>query len=192
MSKKKPNSTLTALVTDSAYHPDAFEFLREGLDYTVNKTHGSKADVVRNVLRWLQEHQAELSQLPSLLSRGEIPDFIVAMIREMGDLEEATDQLNLHVSGEELCHGLRDLAMENWGLLAQSVLHHWGIRSTKDFGKMVFELVDRGLLAKQPDDSIDDFNDVYDFDSAFNDSFRIDIRSNANSRTRKSGETEED
>lgn len=178
MAKKKTATVIAKSRLPAPYHPEAFEFLREGLDFTVKKTHGEKADVVRHILRWLQEHQAELSQLPSLLSRGEIPGFIVSMIQELGDLQEATDQLNLHVSGEELCWGLRDLAVQNWGLMAPAVLQNWGIRSTRDFGKMVFSLIDQGLLAKQPDDSIEDFDNVFDFDTAFGDLYRIDMEAN--------------
>jgi uncharacterized repeat protein (TIGR04138 family) len=68
-----------------------------------------------------------------------------------------------------------DLALEQWGLLAPVVLRHWGIRSTKDFGRMVFALVDHGLLQKQPDDDIRDFENVYDFETAFVKSYKIDL-----------------
>ena len=194
MSKKKPITSPSPATTavDSPYHPQAFEFLRQGLDYTVRKTHGDRADVVRGILHWLQEHQAELSQLPVLLSRGEIPPVIVNMIRQIGDLEAAADHLNLHVSGEDLCWGLHDLAVENWGLMAAVVLRHWGIRTTRDFGKMVFSLVDQGLLAKQPEDDIEDFSDVYDFGKAFDQSYKIDLAANAKPGRRASESKNED
>lgn len=72
-----------------------------------------------------------------------------------------------HVSGRELCLGLRDYAGRQFGMLAREVFRHWRIRSTEDFGRIVFAMVDAGLLRKSEDDSIDDFIGVYDFDEAF-------------------------
>lgn len=80
-----------------------------------------------------------------------------------------------HVSGSDLCCGLRDLAVERWGPLARLVLSRWGIRSTRDFGEMVFLLVRIGMLGKQDSDQIEDFDDVYDFDEAFG-AYAIPIR----------------
>ncbi len=72
-----------------------------------------------------------------------------------------------HVSGQQLCMGLRSLAMQNYGLLAPTVLRGWGVRSTEDFGKIVYAMVDAGLLRTSENDSLDDFRGVYDFDEAF-------------------------
>jgi len=68
-----------------------------------------------------------------------------------------------HVSGEQLCYGLRELALKRWGMMARSVLAHWGIKTTRDFGEIVFLLVANGWMQKEPDDRIEDFNEVYDF-----------------------------
>ncbi|MFO0839648.1 MAG: Minf_1886 family protein [Phycisphaerae bacterium] len=72
-----------------------------------------------------------------------------------------------HVSGAQLCQGLRDLAIRQWGPLALDVLQRWGVRRTRDFGEMVFLLVSVGFLGKQDEDRIEDFDDVYDFSEAF-------------------------
>lgn len=72
-----------------------------------------------------------------------------------------------HVSGAELALAVRDHARERFGLLALTVLQHWGIRETRDIGRMVFTLVDVGLLVTQPGDRIEDFADVYGFSEAF-------------------------
>ena len=72
----------------------------------------------------------------------------------------------LHVSGRQLCEGLRDLAHQRWGALARTVLNCWNIHRTRDFGEMVFLLVRLGQLGRQPSDSIEDFDDVYDLRSA--------------------------
>lgn len=72
-----------------------------------------------------------------------------------------------HVTGQQLCHGLRDLALKTWGALAQTVLNGWNIRRTRDFGEMVFLLIALELMRKQDSDCIEDFDEVYDFDDAF-------------------------
>jgi len=72
-----------------------------------------------------------------------------------------------HITGRELAEGCRDLAIDRWGLMARSVLEYWGIRSTRDLGAIVFALVECGVLVKQDNDSLDDFDSVYDFRTAF-------------------------
>lgn len=72
-----------------------------------------------------------------------------------------------HVSGQALCHGLRDLAISRWGAMALTVLYSWNIRSTRDFGEMVFLLIEHELMGKQDSDRIEDFDEVYDFNQEF-------------------------
>ena len=72
-----------------------------------------------------------------------------------------------HMKGQELCIGLRDFAIERWGLMAPAVLRHWQIQRTEDFGRIVFVLVNEGTLSKTDDDSLADFRGVYDLVEAF-------------------------
>jgi uncharacterized repeat protein (TIGR04138 family) len=72
-----------------------------------------------------------------------------------------------HVNGRDLCLGLRDLAVRRYGLLAPTVLRSWGVRTTADFGVIVYTLIDRQELKPSDDDRFDDFVDVYQFDEAF-------------------------
>jgi len=72
-----------------------------------------------------------------------------------------------HISGKEFCEGIRRYAIDQFGPLARTVLEYWGIKETLDFGKLVFALVDVGLMRKTEEDSLDDFKNVYDFDAAF-------------------------
>ncbi len=76
-----------------------------------------------------------------------------------------------HVTGQELARACRDHALEQYGLMAQQVLSHWGIRRTGDIGRIVFALVEVGLLITQPDDRVEDFHAVYDFDQVFSESY---------------------
>ena len=79
----------------------------------------------------------------------------------------------LHVSGQELCQGLREFALSQWGMLARTVLVRWNITSTWDFGRIVFAMVEHGLMQKTDDDTIDDFRNVFDFRTGFDAHYRI-------------------
>jgi len=72
-----------------------------------------------------------------------------------------------HLTGEELAHACREFALEQYGLLARTVLEHWGVRSTADFGAIVYALIDAGLLVRREEDREEDFHDVYAFSDAF-------------------------
>ena len=72
-----------------------------------------------------------------------------------------------HVSGQQICDALRELATERWGMMGKTVLGKWNIRETIDFGNMVYLMIDHGFMHKTEDDSLEDFHDVFDFDKAF-------------------------
>ncbi len=78
-----------------------------------------------------------------------------------------------HVSGQTLCDGLRKLAVEKWGRLALVVLESWGVKSTHDLGEIVFLMIKHKWMSAQPTDSIDDFDDVYSFQTVFKDKFEF-------------------
>ncbi len=65
------------------------------------------------------------------------------------------------------------MALERWGLMASEVLRRWGISETRDIGRMVFGLVESSLMKKQPTDRLEDFDDVFAFEDAFDRSFKI-------------------
>ena len=77
-----------------------------------------------------------------------------------------------HLSGAELAWACRDFALEQFGLLAPTVLRHWGVQRTADLGTIVFALIDAGLLARQPSDKLEDFDRVYEFGEAFGAGYR--------------------
>jgi uncharacterized repeat protein (TIGR04138 family) len=123
---------LEEIVEEVGLYPiEAYEFVHNGLGYTVNKLHGNKKD----------------------------------------------PKASRHVSGRDLCDGLREYALAKWGLMARTVLGRWNIRKTYDFGRIVFAMVDNGLMQKTDDDSIEDFRDVFDFKTAFDAGYRIEMRS---------------
>lgn len=110
-----------------AYPPEAYDFVQQGLSYTVQLVHGPAAK----------------------------------------------PRANRHVTGQDLCEGIRAYALDQYGMLARSVLRHWNIEGTLDFGRIVFALIEAGQMQKTDDDTIEDFRDVYDFRAAFELEYRI-------------------
>jgi len=72
-----------------------------------------------------------------------------------------------HVSGSELLDGIRRFSLEQFGPITHTVLTKWGIKECIDFGNIVFNLVEEGILGKTDQDRVDDFSDGYDFHTAF-------------------------
>jgi uncharacterized repeat protein (TIGR04138 family) len=123
--------TLADVVDEVGLYPiEAYEFIQQGLGYTVNKIHGEKKD----------------------------------------------PRTSRHVGGRDLCEGLREFALMKWGLLARTVLGRWNIRKTYDFGRIVFALVDNGWMQKTDEDDVEDFRDVFDFKTAFEAGYRIEMK----------------
>jgi uncharacterized repeat protein (TIGR04138 family) len=111
------------------------------------------------------------ARLKAIASRIGYPPDAVAFLyaglsRAQREVEmDAGDQR--HVSAAQLCYALRDLARETYRELAKPVLAEWGIHSTGDFGRMVYALVDAGLMSTNAEDAREGFDDVFDFDTAF-------------------------
>jgi uncharacterized repeat protein (TIGR04138 family) len=85
-----------------------------------------------------------------------------ALQRQMMELD-----VPRHITGPELASSVRVLALKRYGLLARTVLEHWGVSATSDLGKIVFLLVDHGVLTKQDTDSPDDFDELFSFERVF-------------------------
>lgn len=82
-------------------------------------------------------------------------------------ISRASQEKIRHVSGKELLDGIRQFALKEFGPMAATVLEEWGIRGCADFGEIVFNMVDAGLLARTEQDTRQDFHDGYDFTTAF-------------------------
>jgi uncharacterized repeat protein (TIGR04138 family) len=86
---------------------------------------------------------------------------------------EESDEPQRHVTGQELCHAIREYALQQYGYMAKTVLNSWGVCNTGDFGEIVFNLIGIGHMRKTPTDRREDFDDVYDFDTALEQEYRI-------------------
>jgi uncharacterized repeat protein (TIGR04138 family) len=72
-----------------------------------------------------------------------------------------------HVTGQELLDGIRQFALEQFGPMTLTVFEEWGVRNCGDFGEIVFNMLEIGLLAKTEKDTRADFQGGYDFEDAF-------------------------
>jgi uncharacterized repeat protein (TIGR04138 family) len=78
-----------------------------------------------------------------------------------------------HVTGQELCEAIRRYALEQYGYMAKTVLNSWGLHTTNDFGEVVFNLIRIKQMRKTPSDTRVDFDNIFDFDVAFKQEFKI-------------------
>jgi uncharacterized repeat protein (TIGR04138 family) len=93
--------------------------------------------------------------------------------RERQEIEEEAPR---HISGQELSWGLAKAAQKRWGRLAAMVLSSWNLNTTRDFGEIVYLMIDSGWMTSQETDTIEDFDDVFDFSEVFEKQYTIEIR----------------
>jgi uncharacterized repeat protein (TIGR04138 family) len=85
--------------------------------------------------------------------------------------EESDPDEERHVTGQQLCEAIRQYAIQQYGMLSKNVLNEWGVRSTADFGEIVFNLIEIGQMKKTDSDRREDFENVFDFDTGLRDAF---------------------
>jgi uncharacterized repeat protein (TIGR04138 family) len=123
------------LAEDKRYKLDAYQFIRESLQYA-------------------HEH----------------------MIGELTEDESGEKTGPRHVTGQQLCEACRLYGMEQYGYLTKMVLGNWGIKSTSDFGDLVYNLIRIEQMRKSESDQREDFDDVYDFEDAFEPEFELTVK----------------
>ena len=91
---------------------------------------------------------------------------LAALHRRLGELESPR-----HLEGAELAEAVRQLALDSFGLMARTVLEHWGVHSTSDLGDIVYLLVEHDVLITRPTDSREDFEGLYSFEEVFDEEY---------------------
>lgn len=76
-----------------------------------------------------------------------------------------------HVTGQELLDGITYYALEQFGYMAKTVFEQWGTARGEDFGEIVFNLVESGLMGKTESDTKNDFEVGYDFQKTLEEQF---------------------
>ena len=88
-------------------------------------------------------------------------------VKEIRKKESSRSGKARHVSGPELLDGLRAYSLEQYGPLSKTVLNSWGVNTCKDFGEIVFNLIEYNAFSKTESDRREDFANLYDFDDVF-------------------------
>ncbi|MEP0844408.1 MAG: hypothetical protein HRF43_17045 [Phycisphaerae bacterium] len=170
MPQHQPDKTLEQIVTETGRYPaDAFMFVQECIGVAAEAVHGPPGPECEALHKWMTQHEVSPEELRRRFEAGALPPKVAALIERLGGAE----RMNRHVTGQQLCFAIRDVALQRWGLMARAVLARWNITRTEDIGAIVFALVNNGWLQKQPTDSIDDFKDVFSFDEAFDRTYRF-------------------
>jgi|UniRef100_A0A7C4QH05 uncharacterized repeat protein (TIGR04138 family) len=116
---------------------------------------------------------------PRLRYHRDAYEFVINALRFTQELlgrspAAGPDEESGHITGQELLEGIRLLGLRQFGMMAPTVFAHWGVHTTDDFGRIVFELVEREELRRTERDQLSDFADVYSFDEVFRRNYRID------------------
>ena len=143
------SSISTLLREDPRYKLDAYILVYEGLAYA------------QKVLNWGTERPEEEID-PSTKSKAPKHD-------------QPPAQRERHLTGQELSEAIRIYALQQYGMMARLVLNNLGIYRTGDFGEIVYNLIRIGEMGKTKDDRREDFDDVYDFEEAFDRAFKIEM-----------------
>jgi uncharacterized repeat protein (TIGR04138 family) len=165
----KPQKTIQQLVSElKSYPAEAFVFIQECVGSAADYVHGPLEGDQLKVAQWMAQNEVGPEELRQLSSDGNLPPEIAEAMFNTGGVEK----MNRHVTGQQLCWAVRDAALTRWGMMARGVLARWNICATQDIGAIIFALVTNDWLQKQPTDTIEDFDNVFSFDEAF-DQYRI-------------------
>ena len=107
--------------------------------------------------------------------------FVYAALRFTQQCLERTvtpgmENLDAHISGVELLEGIRRFRAHPVRADDVHRLSPLGIRSTDDFGNIVFELIEHSEMSKTERDRLSDFFDVYDFADVFDRDYRVEVQ----------------
>ncbi len=175
---------------DPRYTVEAYDFVREGLVYATEILHfGNQSQKSAASQGEEGGRELDLGSLEDLggtaIEKDEPPsesidEMLQQTIEKVGDAgqfdldsDEGPVESENHLTGQELCLALRQFAIDQYGLMAKSVLNSWGICSTSDFGSIVYNIIDIGWMKKSVNDRREHFDQVYEFQAAFVEQFKI-------------------
>jgi len=92
----------------------------------------------------------------------------------LGKNQQKSADMDRHVTGKQLMEGIKKYSLKQFGFMAFTVFEQWGIKQDADFGNIVFNLVESGLMGKTDTDTRDDFKNIYDLKKVFDEEFKFD------------------
>jgi len=77
------------------------------------------------------------------------------------------------ITAKELLDGMRIYSLEKFGPMSRMVMEHWGVFSCKDFGEIVLNLINKGIVEGAIEHVVEEFEEVgFDFTEAFEEPYR--------------------
>lgn len=149
-------SFIELLKRDRRYKIEAYSFVFETLEYA------------QNVLRLGKDEMNEPFPEEFPIENEQPP-----VLQGLDEESDSDTEPKHHISGQDLCRAARDYAIDQYGYLAKMVLDSIGIRKTDDIGEIVYNLISIRLMRKTPSDKREDFDNVFDFETAFKEEYRI-------------------
>jgi len=95
--------------------------------------------------------------------------YVQQEMKKQGQVKEGAQ----HVSGQQLATGCRDFAVQEFGMMAGTVLKSWNIHQTDDFGEIVYNLIESQLMTRTDTDSKEDFRQVFDLHKTVSQGFEF-------------------
>lgn len=165
---KSPLQAMRDLLSeDHRYKLEAYQFIREALQYA----HEHLGEQQLGEQQLGEEDLSEKSFQPMEMS---LDDLDQELLEE--DAHESRRN-SRHITGQQLCEACRQYAVQEYGYLARIVLGTWGIKSTSDFGELVYNLIQIEQMRKSESDRREDFDGVFDFENAFDPDFQLSLES---------------
>ncbi|MBE6418810.1 MAG: hypothetical protein E7031_01625 [Akkermansiaceae bacterium] len=85
------------------------------------------------------------------------------------------DDKAAHLSAEQLYAGACSYALSEYGPLAAKVLSFWGLHSNRDFGAVVYHLIEVGVFGKQKGDKQEEFDTLPPLEAVLNAPYNGDL-----------------
>lgn len=161
---KSPLQAMRDLLNeDTRYKIEAYQFIREALQFAHENIDESELG---------EEH------FPDSSTEFDPTDFDPASFEtsDFGE-DDASQTTSHHITGQQLSESCRLYAIEQYGYLARIVLGSWGIHCTGDFGELVYNLIRIEQMRKSESDRREDFDDVFEFENAFDPKFELSLES---------------
>jgi uncharacterized repeat protein (TIGR04138 family) len=138
------------------FSPEAYLFIFQALNYAQEEMGLRPSEPARPQAEGSTESVPQTEQTAAESEAGETP-------------------IERHITGQQLCEAIRQLALREFGYMAKAVFKSWGVTQTSDFGEMVYHLIDVELMKKTEKDRREHFDNVFDFETGLSQSFRIEL-----------------
>jgi uncharacterized repeat protein (TIGR04138 family) len=93
-----------------------------------------------------------------------INDAVIYTVRKCEE-NKKEDELR-HITGAELLEGVMEYALKQFGPMAYTLFCEWGVYDGMSVGNIVFNMIEHKILSRSENDSIKDFENVFDFKAA--------------------------